>query len=187
MTPEEQRTLNLLEAVEESSAVNQRELANQLGISLGLTNAYLQKVLKKGFLRATQVEPRRWLYFLTPQGALEKSRLSLNYLHRTLDSFRDLRNRTEKLLLTLEAQEVQGLHLCGDGDLLDVVQLCLSGTQLNLLSILPEQEVLSGSYPLPKLRSADRIFVASLVQGDLLATEFRAKGLIEGRHWIQFY
>ncbi len=187
MTPEEHRTLNLLEAVEVSPSVNQRELANQLGISLGLTNAYLQKVLKKGLLRATQVEPRRWLYFLTPQGALEKSRLSVNYLHRTLDSFRDLRARTEKLLLTLEDQQVSGIHLCGDGDLLDIVQLCLSGTQMNLLSILPEEELLASQYPLPVLRSSERVLIASLSQGEALGSYLKANGLLEGKHWVQFY
>ena len=45
MTPEEQRTLNLFELLENQPNLNQRQLAQELGISLGLANAYLRKVL----------------------------------------------------------------------------------------------------------------------------------------------
>ena len=93
MTPEELRTLTLFNTVESSSEINQRQLARELDVSLGLTNTYFQRVLKKGWIRAKQVKPRRWFYFLTPQGAIEKSRLSLSYLHRTLDSFRELKKK----------------------------------------------------------------------------------------------
>ena len=88
MTPEELRTLTLFNKVENSPDINQRRLAQELDISLGLTNTYFQRVLKKGWIRAQQVKPRRWLYFLTPKGALGKSRLSLYYMQRTLNSFR---------------------------------------------------------------------------------------------------
>ena len=72
MTPEELRTLTLFNTVEGHPDVNQRQLAQKLDVSLGLTNTYFQRVLKKGWVRAKQVKPRRWLYFLTPQGALGK-------------------------------------------------------------------------------------------------------------------
>ena len=80
MTPEEIRTLTLFKTVESRPEINQRQLARELNVSLGLTNTYFQRVLKKGWIRVQEVKPRRWLYFLTPKGALEKSRLSLFYL-----------------------------------------------------------------------------------------------------------
>ena len=64
MTPEELRTLTLFNTVESSPEINQRQLARELDVSLGLTNTYFQRVLKKGWIRAQQVKPRRWLYFL---------------------------------------------------------------------------------------------------------------------------
>ena len=114
MTPEELRTLTLFNTVENSPDINQRKLAQELGISLGLTNTYFQRVLKKGWVRAKQVKPRRWLYFLTPQGAMEKSRLSLSYMHRTLESFRELKNKGDEHLRILSAKGVTGIHLCGE-------------------------------------------------------------------------
>ena len=101
MTQEELRTLTLFNTVESSPDLNQRQLAQKLDVSLGLTNTYFQRVLKKGWIRAHQVKPRRWLYFLTPNGALEKSRLSLSYLHRTLNSFRELKSKGDEYLRIL--------------------------------------------------------------------------------------
>ena len=109
MTLEELRTLTLFKTVENSPDINQRKLARELDISLGLTNTYFQRVLKKGWIRAKQVKPRRWLYFLTPLGALEKSRLSLSYMHRTLESFRELKNKGDKHLRILSEKGVVGI------------------------------------------------------------------------------
>ena len=108
MTPEELRTLTLFNTVENSPDVNQRQLALELGVSLGLTNTYFQRVLKKGWVRAKQVKPRRWLYFLTPKGALEKSRLSLYYMHRTLESFRELKKKGDSYLQIFSKKGIFG-------------------------------------------------------------------------------
>ena len=55
MTPEEIRRLTLFNTVESSPEINQRQLAQELDVSLGLTNTYFQRVLKKGWIRAQQV------------------------------------------------------------------------------------------------------------------------------------
>ena len=65
MTPEELRLLTLFNTVDSRPEINQRQLARELDVSLGLVNTYFQRVLKKGWIRAQQVKPRRWLYFLT--------------------------------------------------------------------------------------------------------------------------
>ena len=144
MTPEELRTLTLFNTVESSSEINQRQLARELDVSLGLTNTYFQRVLKKGWIRAKQVKPRRWLYFLTPQGALEKSRLSLSYLHRTLDSFRELKIKGDEYLRILSEKGVSGIHLCGEEDLTEVLSFCFSGINIELLSVILEKDLLGG-------------------------------------------
>lgn len=189
MTPEEQRTLNLFELVESSPHLNQRQLAQELGISLGLTNAYLHKVLGKGWVRARQVKARRWLYFLTPQGALEKSRLSLNYLHRTLDSFRELRRKADAMLAELAEEGVTGVHLFGDGDWADIVQLCLQGHDIRCLSVVkdPEFDESSGSNVnstiFHQIRPDERILITSLENRESIIRELRSRSLEPKRHW----
>ena len=191
MTPEELRTLTLFNTVENSPEINQRLLARELDVSLGLTNTYFQRVLKKGWVRAKQVKPRRWLYFVTPQGALEKSRLSLSYLHRTLESFRELKSKGDEHLRILYKKGVRGIHLCGEDDLIEVLSFCFSGFEIELLSVIPEKDLLdnpeqSGKPALPELKSRELILLASLEHRNSLTELLTQQGLQKNQHWVLF-
>jgi len=191
MTPEELRTLTLFNTVESSPEINQRQLAQELNVSLGLTNTYFQRVLKKGWVRAKQVKPRRWLYFLTPKGALEKSRLSLSYMNRTLDSFRELKKKGDEHLRILYEKGVSGIHLCGEDDLTEVLSFCFSGFEIELLSVIPETSLLedfeqSENSILPKLKSGELIMLASLENRSSLAEALVQQGFQKNQHWVLF-
>ena len=173
MTLEELRTLTLFNTVERRPEINQRQLARELDVSLGLTNTYFQRVLKKGWIRAQQVKPRRWLYFLTPKGALEKSRLSLSYMHRTLESFRELKGKGDEHLLILSNKGVRGIHLCGEDDLIEVLSYCFTGFRIELLSVIPEKTLLAEveqniEVKFPELKSGELIMIASLENQKLI-------------------
>ena len=191
MTSEELRTLTLFNTVEGRPDVNQRELAHELDVSLGLTNTYFQRVLKKGWVRAKQVKARRWLYFLTPQGALEKSRLSLSYMSRTLDSFRELKSKGDEHLRILSNKGVSGIHLCGEKDLTEVFSFCFSGVEIELLSVIQEKDLLedrlqNGKRALPELKSNELILLASLEHRFSLVELFVQQGLQKNKHWVLF-
>ena len=191
MTPEELRTLTLFNTVESSPEINQRQLAQELDISLGLTNTYFQRVLKKGWVRAKQVKARRWLYFLTPQGALEKSRLSLSYMHRTLDSFRELKRKGDEHLRFLSNKGVSGIHLCGEEDLTEVLSHCFSEVKIELLSVIREKSLLENleqnSIPaLPELKSGELILLATLEHRTLITELLTQRGLKKDQHWVLF-
>ena len=191
MTPEELRTLTLFNTVESCPEINQRQLARELDVSLGLTNTYFQRVLKKGWVRAQQVKPRRWLYFLTPQGVLEKSRLSLSYLHRTLESFRELKSKGDEHLRILSKKGVSGIHLCGEDDLTEVLSYCFSGFEIELLSVISEKDLLEnseqgGKPPLPELKFGELILLASLEHRIPLTELLAQQGLQKNQHWVLF-
>ena len=191
MTSEELRTLTLFNTVESSPEINQRQLARELDVSLGLTNTYFQRVLKKGWIRAQQVKPRRWLYFLTPQGALEKSRLSLSYMSRTLDSFRELKSKGDEHLRILSNKGISGIHLCGENDLTEVLSFCFSGVEIKLLSVIPEKVLLdnpeqSANTTLPELKSDELILLASLDNRAPLVEFLALQGLQKNQHWVLF-
>ena len=191
MTTEELRTLALFNTVEGSPDVNQRQLAQELDVSLGLTNTYFQRVLKKGWVRAKQVKARRWLYFLTPQGALEKSRLSLSYMSRTLDSFRELKSKGDEHLRILSNKGTSGIHLCGENDLTEVLSFCFSGVKIKLLSVIPEKDLLenrlqNGKPALPELKSDEQILLASLEHRVSLTELLIQQGLQKNQHWVLF-
>ena len=191
MTPEELRTLTLFNTVENSPDINQRKIAQELGISLGLTNTYFQRVLKKGWVRAKQVKRRRWLYFLTPQGVLEKSRLSLSYMHRTLDSFRALKSKGDEHLCILSEKGVSGIHLCGEDDLTEILSFCFTGFKIELLSVIPEIALITAieqsKQPiLPELKIGELIMIASLENQNLISQLLVQQGFMKNQHWVLF-
>tara|TARA_Y100000590_G_scaffold247706_1_gene278320 strand:+ start:127 stop:705 length:579 start_codon:yes stop_codon:yes gene_type:complete len=191
MTPEELRTLTLFNKVENSPDINQRKLAQELNISLGLTNTYFQRVLKKGWVRAKQVQPRRWLYFLTPQGALEKSRLSLSYMRRTLDSFRELKSRGDENLKILSEKRVTGIHLCGEDDLTEILSFCFTGFEIELLSVITEKSLINSieqsKQPIfPDLEIGELIMIASLENQNLITELLIHQGLQKNKDWVLF-
>ncbi|MEK9660351.1 MAG: winged helix-turn-helix transcriptional regulator, partial [Alphaproteobacteria bacterium] len=116
-------TLGLLSAVEQDSSVTQRRLATDLGIALGLANAYLKRCVKKGLIKVGEAPANRYAYYLTPQGFAEKSRLTAEYLSA---SFQFFRNARAQCLETLEAAAEQGWHrviLYGASELAEVASL----------------------------------------------------------------
>src|SRR5665811_2593048 len=80
--------LGLLESVERNGAQTQRHLAAELGIALGLVNAYLKRCVKKGLVKVSEAPARRYAYYLTPHGFTEKSRLTVEYLSYSFTLFR---------------------------------------------------------------------------------------------------
>ena len=66
-------------------------MAGDLGIALGLANAYLKRCVKKGLIKVSQVPANRYAYYLTPKGFAEKSRLTAEYLSVSFNLFRDTR------------------------------------------------------------------------------------------------
>ena len=59
---EDSIVLDLLERIDDSEAVSQRRLANDLGIALGLTNAYIKRCIGKGLIKVSQAPARRYKY-----------------------------------------------------------------------------------------------------------------------------
>ena len=57
MDVESRRDLQLLEALVHESRVTQRTLASQMGIALGLTNLYVKRLIRKGYVKCVSVSP----------------------------------------------------------------------------------------------------------------------------------
>jgi DNA-binding MarR family transcriptional regulator len=123
--PENARiVLGLLESVERNGAQSQRKLASDLGIALGLVNAYLKRCVKKGLVKIGQVPPRRYAYFLTPHGFAEKSRLTVEYLSTSFSFFRRAREDCSSVLRAAHARGWNRVALVGVSDLAEIATIC---------------------------------------------------------------
>jgi DNA-binding MarR family transcriptional regulator len=138
MDSETKVTLGLLQAVNENSAHTQRTLAKELGIALGLANAYLKRCVKKGYVKVSQAPANRYAYYLTPTGFAEKSRLTAQYLSYSFQFFRLARNQCGELLAHCVAQDWRKIGLAGVSDLGEIAVLCGRDHPLSMVGFLDE-------------------------------------------------
>ena len=117
-------TLGLLNAVHENSALTQRSAARDLGIALGLANAYLKRCVKKGLIKVSQVPANRYAYYLTPKGFTEKSRLTAEYLSSSFGFFRAARRQCTEAFAECARHGWRRIALAGTGDLGEIATLC---------------------------------------------------------------
>jgi len=129
-------TLGLLQAVDEDSAVTQRSVAGQLGIALGLANAYLKRCVKKGLIKVKQVPPNRYAYYLTPKGFTEKSRLTAEYLSSSFNFFRRARLECGELMERCRTRGWNRIALCGTSDLGEIAVLCAREHDVELAGVV---------------------------------------------------
>ncbi len=84
----------LLQALKANPNATQRELAQEVGVSLGKVNYCLQALIEKGWLKAGNFKRSNnklgYIYLLTPKGIEEKSKLTKNYLARKLVEYKEL-------------------------------------------------------------------------------------------------
>jgi predicted transcriptional regulator len=116
--------LGLLSSVETDGARSQRHIAAELGIALGLVNAYLKRCVKKGLVKVQDAPARRYGYYLTPQGFAEKSRLTVQYLSDSFSFFRNAKSDCTRLFEEAAARGFHRLVLAGKSDLAEIAILC---------------------------------------------------------------
>ncbi len=64
----------IMSEVSENEKISQRELSRKLGVSVSTVNILVNKMIKDGLIKVTQVSQRQVLYMLTPVGMMEKAK-----------------------------------------------------------------------------------------------------------------
>jgi DNA-binding MarR family transcriptional regulator len=135
----ERIVLGLLSSVESDGARSQRRIAAELGIALGLVNAYLKRCIKKGLVKVHDAPARRYAYYLTPQGFAEKSRLTVQYLSNSFSFFRLAKSDCAGVLEAARAKGFGRLVLAGKSDLAEIAILCAVEAGVTIVAVLDPQ------------------------------------------------
>ena len=137
MDIEAHRDLKLLEAVEQNSRVTQRSLATKLGIALGLTNIYLRRLVRKGYIKCVNVQCNRITYLITPRGIAEKARLTYEFMDYSLHLFGEVRQHLRVVLQECAAAG-QRVAICGRGEAAEIAYLSLREFGLEPVAIFDD-------------------------------------------------
>ena len=128
--------LGLLTSLEADGAQSQRRIAAELGVALGLVNAYLKRAIKKGFVKVGSAPARRYAYYLTPQGFSEKSRLTVQFLTDSFSLFRKAKEEYGRLFERAQALGFRRIVLAGQSDLCEIAVLCAVDGPISILAIV---------------------------------------------------
>lgn len=165
-------TAGLLAAIERNGAASQRGLANELGIALGLVNAYVKRCTKKGLIKVRTAPARRYAYYVTPKGLAEKSRLTAEYLSHSLSFFRSARQSCSVLLSDLShVREWRFIAVIGSGDLAEIAILCALEQRLSVVAVVDGSKEKAQLIGVPVVASfaslpstIDGVVVATLIE-----------------------
>ena len=90
----------ILRTINKKSKFTQRELANELGFSLGKLNYCLKALKDKGLIKLKNFKKNKsklnYIYILTPKGISEKTKLTINFMKRKMNEYDELKNELEK-------------------------------------------------------------------------------------------
>ncbi len=99
----------LLKQLEINPDLNQRELAELLGISLGKLNYCLRALIEKGLVKADNFrnssQKRQYAYLLTPRGIEEKTRVTVRFMQAKMAEYERLEHELEELRAEVKAQQ----------------------------------------------------------------------------------
>ena len=171
-TESDRIVLGLLNSVETDGARSQRHFAAELGIALGLVNAYLNRCIRKGLVKVSEAPARRYAYYLTPHGFSEKSRLTVEYLSSGFGFFRAAKADCMSAFLTAQHRGLKRLALIGVSDLAEVAAICAIESDVKLLAVVDPTATVERFVGLPVVGSVaaipeavDGVLVTALTQG----------------------
>ena len=91
---------NILRKIQNKPESTQRELAEELGFSLGKLNYCLKALKTKGLIKINNFtrNPNKinYIYVLTPKGITEKTQLTLNFMKKKMEEYDELKKEVKK-------------------------------------------------------------------------------------------
>jgi DNA-binding MarR family transcriptional regulator len=138
MDPQDIRSLQLLEEIENNYGPSQRDLARKLNISLGLVNSFLKRLATKGYVKITTIPRNRVRYILTPKGFAEKSRLTYEFIQYSFHFYKKAVMELQELVNEFRRRDVKKVVFFGANDLAEIASISLRGTDVELIGVVDD-------------------------------------------------
>ncbi len=144
----DERELDILAHVHHAHEANehqsQRSIAQALGMSVGLTNAILRRLVDKGFLMMRRINQHNAHYLVTPAGIEQISRRSYLYLRRTIGHVVRYKERIRAFCREQATSGIREIVLVGESDLAFLLEWCAEKEGINVRYLASSDEVPMG-------------------------------------------
>ena len=97
-----QDNLNILRKIKDKPVTSQRQLAEELGFSLGKLNYCLKALQKKGLIKIKNFQKKEEKigfiqYLITPKGIAERTKLTIDFMKRKMKEYDELKKELKKI------------------------------------------------------------------------------------------
>jgi len=140
MDPQDLKSLQILEEIDNTHSTSQRYLARKLNISLGLANSFIKRLAKKGYVKITTIPRKRVKYILTPKGFAEKSRLTYEFIQYSFSLYKEALKKFKDLLNNLEKKKVKKVVFYGVSDLAEIASISLKAMDIELVGVVDDSK-----------------------------------------------
>ena len=175
------RSLQILDELAKNDNVTQRDLSSRLGIALGLVNSYVKNLVAKGYITVKAIPPKRYGYYLTPKGIMEKTRLACDLLQDYTRIYREAKSNYRTIFHALEKAGTTQIIFAGVDEVAEFAFITMQETRLHLIGMVDTEHIGEKFFefiiqPLHAIKTQpyDRILVTSYVRRkqllDLLLT-----------------
>ena len=132
------RELQILEQMEFDPRIGQRNLSQKLGIALGLANLLIKSMVQKGYVKASKLGWKRWVYIVTPAGFTRKLQLTLAYIDRFFDQYKNVRELLKHQLGNLDLNSESRIALLGNKEFTELAYICLRDMGVTEIDVISE-------------------------------------------------
>ena len=141
-----EREFELINILGEDLGVNQRQISCRMGMSLGVINMLIRRLVIKGIIRIEQLNKRKVKYLLTSKGFSEKMRKSVRYTLKTIKSIGLIKEGFTGIIQKLYDEGIRNFYIYSKADLFIIierifVELDLKKVQVKILKDYPKERL----------------------------------------------
>ena len=140
MDKEDIHILRLMGEIERNGSHSQRELSSRLNLSLGLVNAFLKRLVNKGYFKVKTMPRNRVKYFLTPKGLTRKSKLTVDYLRYSVNFYQEIKELLLNKFKEMERNQISSVLFVGAGEVAELAYLYFQLTDIQLVGIIDDRQ-----------------------------------------------
>jgi len=107
----------IIQKISNSHISHQRMLAQETGMSLGLTNLIMKRLIEKGFVKAKQLNQRKVQYILTPKGFIQRAKKSYLYTLKTINLLQSMKEKVQELISIYHKEGKTNYLIIGNNEL----------------------------------------------------------------------
>ena len=128
--------LKLFNELQKNNEQSQRSISKELNVALGLANSLIKRFVRKGFLKLSEAPMKRYIYYLTPKGLIEKAKLTSEYLQSSLEFYNKIRNEYVKVFKNIKITKPDMILLIGISEFTEIAILAAKVSEVEIHSII---------------------------------------------------